>query len=658
MIALGNFTGWIDRLSTRRRLASYASRMPLIVKQQQQLSRLSDSDLRRSSLALRYRAQTGEPLDRLLNEAFAHAREAAKRALGMEHFDVQLIGGAALHFGHVIEMQTGEGKTLTASLPLYLAALAGRGAHLATANDYLAMRDADIVRPLFTLLGLTVGSIAAATPRDARQSAYACDITYGTAKEFGFDFLRDRLLLAQSSEGASNRLRLMTADEDGLTNSHPSLVQRPLYSMLVDEADSSMIDEARTPLVVSALPGEKEAQTKTMYRWAAESAGELSVDKHYEVKPRTNAIVLTPQGRRRVRELASGRTSQSVQPTDLPVDAPLLDLYQHLELAIRAARDYLRDRHYLVREGEVVIVDEFTGRLAEGRRWRDGIHQAIEAREEVDISLKTGDAARITIQDYMLRYERLAGMTGTAANSANELSSIYRTPVAVIPTHRPPRRVQLPELVFGDRDAKWAAIVAEVAKIHRTGRPVLIGTRSVDKSEHLSKLLTAGDLEHRVLNARHIAEEARIIATAGERGRITVATNMAGRGTDIQLGRGVSELGGLHVILSELHESARIDRQLIGRCGRQGDPGSYRIFLALDDNILTAGWGAKRAERLREIGQQRPDGWQRYAKVFHQGQARIEREHFRGRQRLLEFERDRRDRQTQLGQDPFLEAAA
>lgn len=656
MSFLKPISGWVERISSRRRLSSYAARVPQILNRQQSLRDLSTADLRRGSLGLRYRAQAGEPLDRLLIEAFALAREAARRALGMEHFDVQLIGGSALHHGHVIEMQTGEGKTLTASLPLYLAALAGRGVHLATANDYLAVRDAEIVRPLFDLLGFTVGSIAADSTRATRQQAYACDITYGTAKEFGFDFLRDRLLLAHPTGNATNRLQAMCETESGLTSTPATPVQRELHAMLVDEADSILIDEARTPLVVSALPGDQEAAKQAMYIWAALSATEFKVETHYEVDARSKAISLTPAGRRRVRELAADESNSS--KTALPAEAPLLDLYQHIELAIRAHRDYLRDRHYLVRKGEVVIVDEFTGRLAEGRRWRDGIHQAIEAREGVEISLKTGNAARITIQDYMLRYERLAGMTGTAANSANELTHIYRTPVAVIPTHRPPQRQRLPELVFGTSDAKWDAIVAEVAEQHSTGRPVLIGTRSIDKSERLSKLLTAAKLEHRVLNARHAAQEAVIIASAGERGRITVATNMAGRGTDIRLGEGVRELGGLHVIVSELHESARIDRQLIGRCGRQGDPGSYRLFLALDDDILAAGLGTTTAKQLQAIGLRRTPRLARYVKLFERAQSRIEREHFRGRQRLLEFENERRTRQTQLGQDPFLEAAA
>jgi preprotein translocase subunit SecA len=359
---------------------------------------------------------------------------------------------------------------------------------------------------------------------------------------------------------------------------------------------------------------------------------------HYELAADRRHVVLNAAGRRLVRQLSAGGTES-------PSEASLSALYDHVQRAIHVNRDYLPNRHYLVRGGEVVIVDEFTGRLAEGRRWRDGIHQAIEAREGLAISPPSDDAARITVQDYMLRYERLAGMTGTAANSARELERIYRTPVVLVPTHRPARRMRLPEVVCLDSAAKWRAIVAEVQMLQALGRPVLVGTRSIDKSERLSALLRDAGIEHNVLSAREVAREAEIVAAAGQRGRVTVATNMAGRGTDITLPPEVIQLGGLHVIVSELHESSRIDRQLIGRCGRQGDPGSYRVFLALDDDILAAGLGPERASGAR------------HARQFYQAQARVEREHFRGRERLLEHERERSARQLQMGQDPLLDAA-
>ncbi|HTN77142.1 MAG TPA: preprotein translocase subunit SecA [Pirellulaceae bacterium] len=655
MTLLGSVQRVIDRLAARRRLSRYRAYVPRVLDFQPSLAKLATDELRRETLRLRFRVQSGEPLDRLLVPAFALMREAALRALHWQHYDVQIIGGAALHFGAVIEMQTGEGKTLTATLPLFLSALAGRGVHLATANDYLAQRDAEIMRPAFELLGLGVGTITAATERPERRAAYACDITYGTAKEFGFDFLRDRLLDRRGG-GESDRVTAMLHERFLTAEADESPVQRALFAMLVDEADSSLIDEARTPLVVSALPGEEEANLQAIYRWAAKVAPRFVDRQHYEYDHAHKSAHLTSQGRRYVRELSGGDGPEIAE--SLPNNAALLDLYEQIERAVRVNRDYVRDRHYIVRNDEVVIVDEFTGRLAEGRRWRDGIHQAIEAREGLQVSLKSGDAARITIQDYMLRYERLAGMTGTAANSSRELRQIYRTPVTVVPTHRPPQRLALPDLVFSDRAKKWAAIVEEVTAMHRLGRPVLIGTRSIDKSEGLSKLLAAAGLVHRVLNARHLAAEAEIVAEAGGAGRITVATNMAGRGTDIKLAPGIAEAGGLHVIVSELHESSRIDRQLIGRCGRQGDPGSYRVFLALDDDLLAAGLGHKRAERLRRFGERRPGRHDRFAALFRRAQANIEREHFRGRQRLLEHENERRRRQTKLGQNPFLDAAS
>lgn len=646
-MSLLNWSGWLDRTRARRRLARYQSIVPRVLQAQTALAKLDDAQLRRASLALRYRHQTGEPLERLQTEAFALAREAGRRALGMEHFDVQLIGGAALHAGSVVEMQTGEGKTLTATLPLYLAALSGRGAHLATANDYLAERDAALMRPLFAALGLTVGAITSSLTRAQRRAAYTCEVTYGTAKEFGFDFLRDRLLIRDGDTPSNQRLARMLDDHDAFAET--AHVQREPEFMLVDEADSILIDEARTPLVVSGSPSADEQSTAAIYRWAARIAPVFELGEHFDDDSARRTITLTSLGRRRVRELAA-------RSEGLETPSALADLYTHVERAIKAAREFVRDRHYIIRDEEVVIVDEFTGRLAEGRRWRDGLHQAIEAREGLPLSAATSDAARITLQDFMLRYPRLAGMTGTIATSTRELWQIYHTPVAIVPTHRPPRREAWPTRVLGTSAARWTAIVQEVHELHTAGRPVLVGTRSIDKSEQLSKLLTAAQIPHQVLNARHVSSEAKIVAAAGERGRVTVATNMAGRGTDIQLADDVRQLGGLHVIVSELHESARIDRQLIGRCGRQGDPGSYRIYLSLEDDILAAGFGPARAAKLAAIGQ-RGGNFDRYARLFQRAQARVERQNLVGRMRLLEFERERAKRQQELGQDPYLDAA-
>ncbi|MCE9544786.1 MAG: preprotein translocase subunit SecA, partial [Planctomycetia bacterium] len=537
----------------------YRGQLARITALEPSVSSLSDEELRKKSLSLRYRARSGESLEALLPEAFGLAREAGKRALGMRHYDVQLLGGMAMHDRAIAEMRTGEGKTLTATLPMYLAALPGRGAHLATVNDYLARRDAEWMRPLYELLGLSVGIVETnMTPADRRQ-AYECDVTYGTAKEFGFDFLRDRLALRQAAGGESDLLGQML----GLSSAAPKrqTVQRGHWFALVDEADSVLIDEARTPLVISALPEDDEQAAKAAFRFAADAAPQLLEQEHYEYDHDQRSVELSAAGRRLVRSLLQSNALDQLTTADV---------YEHVEQAIQVQRDYHRDTQYLIRDGEVVIVDEFTGRLAEGRKWRAGLHQAIEAREGVEITFQTNQAARVTIQDFFLLYERLAGMSGTVSSSANELWRIYRLAVAVVPTNRPVARVILPTQVYATADAKWNAVVAEVAEQHALGRPVLVGTRSIDKSQQLSRLLAEAGIQHMVLNANHVAHEAAIVAQAGQLGRVTVSTNMAGRGTDIVLGPGVAELGGLHVIGTELHESARIDRQLIGRCGRQG----------------------------------------------------------------------------------------
>jgi preprotein translocase subunit SecA len=427
-------------------------------------------------------------------------------------------------------------------------------------------------------------------------------------------------------------------------------VQGEMHFMLVDEADSILIDEARTPLIISALPGEEEEREAEAYRWAAKFAPEFVEDEHYDYDHKDKTVELTLAGRRRVRE----------QPKPEAMDRmPLSSIYEHIERAIKVSREMFLDRQYVVRDGEIVIVDEFTGRLGEGRKWRAGIHQAVEAKEGVKITFATSQAARITIQDFFLRYNRLAGMTGTASTSARELHKIYKCQVIAVPTNRPPIREKLPTLVFGTADDKWQAITEEVAEMHRLGRPVLIGTRSIDKSEHLSKLLEDLGIEHTVLNARHVAKEAEIVAQAGQQGRVMVATNMAGRGTDIRLGPGVHELGGLHVICTELHESQRIDRQLIGRCGRQGDPGTYRQYLSLDDEILLGGFGPKKAASLKSRGEQLagsgPVGG--FEALFYKAQRKVERRHFHDRKILLYHEKERQKMQRQMGQDPYLDTA-
>lgn len=626
------------------KLASWSDQIRAIRYQEAELASVSDSEIAKRGLSLRYRALSGETLSRLIPEAYALVGEAAHRSLQMRPYDVQLVGAVAIFNGSIAEMQTGEGKTLTATMPMFLASLMGKGAHLATANDYLANRDAQWMRPIFQMLGATVGVIQSQMPREQRNAAYQCDLTYGTAKEFGFDFLRDRLLDKFQSERGKAKVAGMLGHRRARAEETP--VQRQLHFALIDEADSILIDEARTPLIVSSLPGNSEQVAEQLYGWAAAAVSSFS-DEDYDYDPRTQRVTLNPAGRRCVRSLN--------QPGEL-AEIGLIDLYDHIERAIKVARDYKLDRHYVIRDGEVVIVDEFTGRLAEGRRWRDGIHQAIEAKEGVEISHATGDAARITVQDYFQRYRQLGGMTGTASTSRHEFRKIYKLRAITVPTNRPPQRRRLPDLVFTSSEEKWQAIVQEVSEMHALGRPVLVGTRSIDKSEILSKLLETAEVAHQVLNARHVATEAEIIAEAGQLNKVTVATNMAGRGTDIQLSGDAYDAGGLHVICTELHESARVDRQLIGRCGRQGDPGSFRQFLSLDDDILASGLGERSAAGLQRGASDTKTDAPRLARAFRRAQAKLEHRHFRQRKMLLYHEKERNRLQQEMGQDPYLDS--
>jgi preprotein translocase subunit SecA len=609
------------------------------------LQQLNEEQLRKKSLSLRYSEKSGEPLSRLLVEGFALVREAGRRTLNMRHFDVQLLGGIAMFNRSIVEMQTGEGKTLTATLPLYLYALAGKGCHLATVNDYLARRDAEWMEPLYKALGLTVGVIETQMAQPERRKSYKCDITYGTAKEFGFDFLRDRLLLRRIQEGQTDLLGGMLGNTGG-TNEKP--VQGDAYFALVDEADSILIDEARTPLIISALPTEEERLAVECYKWSASVIEEFEEDEDYEYDHEKRTVELTREGRQKARLISKPEAMDAVG---------MINIYQYLEQAILVDREYTLDRQYVVRDGEIVIVDEFTGRLAEGRKWRDGRHQAVEAKQGVEVTVATGQAARITIQDFFLRYERLAGMTGTAMGSARELRKIYRCHVLPIPTNRPAIRQRLSNAVFGTTDVRWEAVAEEVDRLHAEGRPILIGTRSIDKSELLAKLLTARGLKHQILNANHIEAEAEIVAQAGLSGKITVSTNMAGRGTDIKLGPGVAELGGLHVICTEMHDASRVDRQLIGRCGRQGDPGTYRQYLSMDDDLLLAGLGPEKSKKLKAQGEKSAGTFNHLFKLFRKAQKKVERRHFRQRKQLMYYEKERKKMQRQMGQDPYLDTA-
>jgi preprotein translocase subunit SecA len=626
------------------RLARWASLLPKIAALEPELQQLGDQQLRKRSLSLRYRAKSGEPLRRLLVEGYALVREAGRRTINMRHFDVQILGGIAMFNRSIVEMQTGEGKTLVATLPMYLYALTGRGCHLATVNDYLARRDAEWMGPIYKALGLSVGVIETQMSQPQRRKAYESDVTYGTAKEFGFDFLRDRLLLRRIQEGQTDLLGGMLGQGPGGSNEKP--VQRDAYFALVDEADSILIDEARTPLIISALPTEEERLAVECHKWSVSVIKEFIEDEDYDYDHEKRTVELTREGRQKVRLLPKPPAMDAVG---------MVTIYQYIERAILVDREYHLDRQYVVRDGEIVIVDEFTGRLAEGRKWRDGIHQAVEAKQGVEVTVATGQAARITVQDFFLRYENLAGMTGTAMGSARELRKIYRCHVLPIPTNRPSIRRRLPEMVFGTTEAKWAAVLEEIERLHKEDRPILIGTRSIDKSEQLSELLKARGIEHKVLNANHIEAEAEIVALAGLPDKVTVSTNMAGRGTDIKLGEGVAEMGGLHVIGTEMHDASRIDRQLFGRCGRQGDPGTYRQYLALDDDLILTGLGPEKAKKMEALGEQSPGPFDSLHKLFRRSQKKVERRHFRQRKALMYFEKERKKMQQQMGQDTYLD---
>jgi len=627
----------------KRRLARWSMLLEQVNDLEQALLNESDQQLRKRSLSVRYEVKSGERLERLIPEAFALVREAGCRTLDMRHFDVQILGGIALFYGSVAEMQTGEGKTLAATLPLYLHALAGKGAHLATVNDYLAARDAEWMKPIYELLGLSVGVIQTKDTPDQRREAYGCDITYGTAKEFGFDFLRDRLLL--------RRLGFRQEDFVGGMSDHrldgdgDKPVQRGSHFCLVDEADSILIDEARTPLIIGSIGDKIREQVEATYKWAASAAPNFEEDIHFEFDDEKKKVELTEDGRHLLRAIP--------QP-DILRSVGLVDLYQYVERAVKVNREFHLDRQYVVREGEIVIVDEFTGRLAEGRKWRDGIHQALEAKENIEVTVPTGQAARITVQDLFLRYKHLAGMTGTARTSARELNKIYKTRVIPMPTNRPPQRQKLPDRVFRNTDEKFRAIVDEIRELNEQGRPVLVGTRSIDKSELLSSLLHEVGIEHQVLNANEVEREADIVVQAGEAGKVTVATNMAGRGTDIKLGDGVAEMGGLHVICTELHDSARIDRQLQGRCERQGDPGTVRQYLALDDEILLTGFGPDKARKVEQLSGSN-GALDQHGTTLRRAQKQVEKKHFRDRMALMHHEKERKKVQREMGQDPYLD---
>ena len=545
--------------------------LTLVNEEGQRLAGLTDKQIRDLVPDLRRRLYSEGLEDHLVARAFAMVREIAGRRLGIRPFDVQLLGGRVMLEGKIAEMETGEGKTLTATLPACAAALAGIPVHIVTVNDFLVSRDATWMEPVYRFFGLTVGTITEGMAPEERRSAYACNMTYGTNKQVVFDYLKDRLMLGRDTMPMQLQLEGLHA-EHSRTN---RLLLRGLCFVIVDEVDSVLVEEARTPLIISSKGD--SSQEEQLYTEAIVMARQLVTASDFSIRPREHDVELTEQGRRRAVALAE------------PYGGVWMGTRRREELirrALSAIYLYQRDKQYLVRDGKVQIIDEYTGRVMADRSWERGLHQMIEAKERCAITGNQETLARISYQRFFRRYLRVAGMTGTVREVARELWAVYRLPVVTIPTNRPVQRQGLPEEVYLTAEEKWAAIVDTVRRLHAEGRPILVGTRSVAASEHLSSLLSVSGLGHRVLNARQDQEEAEVIAKAGERGRITVATNMAGRGTDIRLAPDVVELGGLHVLATERHDSRRIDRQLFGRCGRQGDPGSYQVIVSLEDEIF------------------------------------------------------------------------
>jgi preprotein translocase subunit SecA len=563
--------GWAKRCVPR--LRRFLERAEAVVKFEKQFSDMSNAQLREAIDPLRetFRRHRDTPED--LDLAFALIREVAMRQIGERPFPVQVAGAFALESGCVAEMATGEGKTLTATLPATVAGWRGHGCHIVTVNDYLANRDAEWMGRIYHFCGLKVAHVEQGMLDTDRRAAYAADITYCTNKEVTADFLRDRIMLGRCGGLSAALLDRVAGTARPVMD---ALVQRGLPYAIVDEADSILIDEAVTPLIISG-PGPNPEQTEA-FRQAAGLAAQLQVSDDYRVDLRYQEIELTETGKKRLAQLAAG------------LGGLWRGARRSQELAVKAltAKElYRRDHQYVVDDGKVVIVDEFTGRLMPDRQWRDGLHQAVEAKERIEVTPPKETYARISFQRFFRMYGKLAGMTGTAQEATAEFWQIYHLPVVVIPTNRPCIRQYLPDLVFTSEAVKWQRIVAEIVHVHATGRPILVGTRSVRASEYLSRLLTEQGLEHRVLNATHHREEAQIVAQAGQRGWITVATNMAGRGTDIKLGLGIAQMGGLHVMATERNESGRIDRQLFGRCARQGDPGSAQAIVSLDDEFVS-----------------------------------------------------------------------
>lgn len=570
-----------------------------------EMEKLSSANLQAKTQEFKLRLQKGETLDQLLPEAFAVVREAAKRVTGMRHYDVQMIGGVVLHRGKIAEMRTGEGKTLVATLPVYLNALTGKGVHVVTVNDYLARRDSEDMGRIYRFLGLSVGLIVHDMDFPDRKAAYRADITYGTNNEFGFDYLRDN----------------MVVDMD-------QMVQRELHYCIVDEVDSILVDEARTPLIISG-PGEKSAD---LYKVIAHIVSNMKEGEDYTVDEKQKQVAPT--------EVGIAKAEKMLGVDNLYDTEHGVDFSHHIMCAIKAKALMIRDRDYVVKDGEVIIVDEFTGRLMYGRRFSEGLHQAIEAKEGVQVQRESQTLATITFQNYFRMYEKLAGMTGTAKTEEQEFQKIYGLDVIVIPTNKPMIRTDFPDVIYKTRAAKYRAVVKEIVELHKAGRPVLVGTTSITQSEELSSMLKKQGVPHNVLNAKYHEKEALIVADAGQPGQVTIATNMAGRGTDIVLGEGVAALGGLHILGTERHESRRIDNQLRGRCARQGDPGSSRFYLSLEDDLMRL-FGSDNIKGMMDklgMDEDEPIENKLVTRSIENAQKKVEEHNFNIRKQVLQYD--------------------
>ncbi|WP_313804890.1 preprotein translocase subunit SecA [Cytobacillus sp.] len=566
--------------------------------------KLTDDELRGKTEEFKARYQKGESLDDLLVEAFAVVREGAKRVLGLYPYPVQLMGGASLHDGNISEMKTGEGKTLTATMPVYLNALSGKGVHVVTVNEYLASRDATEMGQLYEFLGLTVGLNLNGLTKEEKQAAYAADITYSTNNELGFDYLRDNMVLYKEQK-----------------------VQRPLFYAVIDEVDSILIDEARTPLIISGTAQKSTA----LYIQANAFVRTLKKDEDYTYDEKTKGVQLTEEGMTKA-ERAFGIENL--------FDISHVTLNHHITQALKAHSSMHLDVDYVVQDGEIVIVDQFTGRLMKGRRYSDGLHQAIEAKEGLEIQNESMTLATITFQNYFRMYEKLAGMTGTAKTEEEEFRNIYNMNVVVIPTNRPIARDDRADLIYSSIDGKFRAVVEDIAERHKKGQPVLVGTVAIETSEIISKYLTKKGVQHNVLNAKNHGREAEIILDAGKKGAVTIATNMAGRGTDIKLGEGVKELGGLAVIGTERHESRRIDNQLRGRAGRQGDPGITQFYLSMEDELMRRFGSDNMKSMMERLGMDdsQPIQSKMVSRAVESAQKRVEGNNFDARKQLLSYD--------------------